>query len=120
MHADIIDDVVSAIIVETVDTMPGGLLSFYRDLPGRSPSEHSKCVAATLASLTDDQATELVRTIVDATVFSLLYLMDVSFKNMNISVAFHRGNDSASPADHPLLERYRFKVSPGGILDSRD
>ena len=109
------DDIVDVIILETVRSIPNETLSFYRNLPGRRPSDLSKRVAASLREMPDDAARELIADIVDSAVFSLLYLLDNDFKS-SIRVELKRGAQTCRPSDFPLLEAYRQRVDPGGVV----
>ena len=110
---DISLDAVDAVIQET-RIIPEELLRFYRDLPGRSPSEHSKNVSRILSSLSDEEAIILIRDVVDSTVFSMLHLLDLSFKDRHIQVTFTRQQDPEAVSFGSLLDTYRERVDPGG------
>src|SRR5688572_27445731 len=114
MNENICQQVTDAIIHETINTIPQALLSFYRDLPGRMPSERSKRISKTLEYIEDTAAEELIRDAVDMTIHGILYLMDNRFKDKGIQVLFIREGHDSIPKDCPLLELYREKVEAGG------
>lgn len=111
------------ISVEAVETMileasiiPEELVRFYRALPGRSPSEHSKAVSHIIAKLQDEEAIVLIRDVVDSTLFSMLHLFDLDFKDRHIQVSFARQKNPDSAPFGILLDIYRERVDPGGIV----
>jgi len=116
MNSNVEDNVVEAIIVETVATLPSGFLEFYKDLPGRKPSELSVRLAAAWMAVDEDDAIDMIRDVVDRTVFSMLYLIDARFKNLKIATSFDHADTSAEPFPTDLHNRYRQRVEPGGLI----
>ena len=116
MQEDVRKEIVSAIEAEIISTLPIAILGFYRNLPGRRPSDHSRRVSETLYKLDDQESIELIRDIIDRTVFSLINLMDESFKEKKIMVTFVKDGASSDLVESPLLETYRKIVDPGGII----
>ncbi len=114
--SDIATNMLEAIIAETVETLPGGLLSSYRNPPGRRPHDYVKRIQSTLAPIDDDAASELIRDVVDSAVFAMLTLMDSQFKNLGISVELRRGSTTCDLSDVSLHEGYRMRVQPGGHM----
>lgn len=112
---DIDIDAIEAVILRT-KTLPEQILHFYRDLPGMSPSDHSKEVADILEKLQDEEAIVLLRDIVDSTIFSLLHLFDLDFMDRHIHVSFTRQQNPDSAQFGMLLDAYRERVDPGGKI----
>jgi hypothetical protein len=112
--SELAEEVLEAIVHHTVDTLPDQLLGFYRDPPGRKPHDHVLRIRAALAGIDDAAAKELIRDVVDATVFSLLYLIDSDFRGRGVGTTISRGQDSCELNDSLLHEDYRMKVHPGG------
>lgn len=112
---DINVEAVETIILET-QIIPEQLVHFYRALPGMAPSAHSKAVGDILAKLKDEEAMVLIRDIVDSTVFSMLHLFDLSFKDRHIQISFTRQQNPESAPFGTLLDAYRERVDPGGIV----
>ena len=110
------EQAVESIILETIQTLPKNLVAFYRDLPGRRPSDHSIRMSHIIAGLDDDDALALLRDVTDATVFSLLGLFDAQFKDGHIRVRFDWDATPGEPDEDPLLEIYRMRVDPGGAI----
>ena len=116
MHEDICNAVVDSIVTETVSSLPNDVLSFYRNLPGRKLSETSKKISRLLSNMDDQTALELIVDIVDRSVFSILYLIDNDFKDQKIGTVFTKESLASGPDDCRLVERYRDKVEPNGIV----
>jgi hypothetical protein len=114
------DQAVSAIIEETLETIPKSILQFYRNIPGRRPSEHSKEVGRILSKLTDEEVMVLVRDIIDSALFSTLHLMDLNFKDRKIRASFEPVENSDTEPFGSLLEAYRERVDPGGLIVPSD
>lgn len=117
------DRLMSNIEIEAVETiilrtksMPEHLVQFHRALPGRAPSEHSKVISHILAKLSDEEAVLLIRDVVDSTVFSLLHLFDLGFKDRHIRVSFDRIHNPELAPFGTLLDTYRERVDPGGMI----
>lgn len=108
------EQVVSAIVSETVASLPEEIYRFYQNLPGRNPSIISKSIAGTLSQIDEIHAVELIRDIVDRTVFSILYLVDSGFKDRMISTEFK--SISGMQSDSHLVDTYRDQVDPGGVI----
>src|SRR5687767_3960255 len=99
MSVKLCEDLVSIITTETVKTIPHDLLSFYTNLPGRSPSQHSRKISDIVSSLDSSSAIELMRDVTDMTVFGILYLLDNRFKTSDIQVIFRRGDEICNPSE---------------------
>lgn len=112
--AELTNEMLRAIIVETVDTMPEELLAYYRNPPGRRPPEHVRRIQTAIADMDDAIVKLLIRDIVDRAVFGMLYLTGASFKDAHIATTISRGALSESLADSVLHEEYRLQVDPGG------
>ena len=114
----LVDIAVEAIVAETVVALPDDILQFYRNLPGRRPSEHSLRLQGVLSKLTDEEARILIRDIVDSSIFSVLSLIDQGFKDRNIATSFTVTSSDDSPVMGRALEIYRQRVNPGGQITS--
>jgi hypothetical protein len=101
-------------IASEFQSMPGDLLKFYRDPPGRKPSEHLLRLRNAIASIDDETMEALIRDVVDATVFQMVYLMGASFKS-DLDLAISRGDEQESLRGTVLHENYRAHINPGGI-----
>ena len=111
-------EAVDAIIRDIMETMPERTVRFYRNLPGMQPSDHSKTIEDILSKLSDREAVSMVSDIVDRTIFALLHLFDLGFKDRHIQVSFTRQQDPSSAPFGTLLDAYRERVDPGGkIID---
>jgi hypothetical protein len=110
------DQVVNAVVLETVSSLVDDIYSFYGQLPGRHPSGLSKNISETLHQIDSSRAKELIKDVVDRTTFSLLYLLENDFKNYNIEVYFTSGSETSAARDCRLVESYRMRVRPGGNL----
>ena len=109
-------DVVEALVMETVQTLPDSLLGSCRNLTGRRPSDLTQSVARIAEKLDDGDALIFIRDIVDATVFSVLGLVDAGFKDLNVETRFDRSTSTVDLPDDPLLDLYRERVDPGGVV----
>lgn len=107
--------VISAICAETVETLPDTLLNYYRNPPGRRPGARVLSIKDNVAPLSDADVTEIVRDVVDQTVFSLLHLLDLEFKDKGIVVGFGRRDEAITATSRSLVELYREKIDPGGV-----
>jgi hypothetical protein len=110
------DQAVSVIIEEILEAIPKSILQFYRNIPGRRPSEHSKEVGRILSKLTDEEVMVLARDIIDSALFSTLHLMDLNFKDREIKASFVSAKNLDTEPFGSLLEAYRERVDPGGII----
>lgn len=109
-------EVILAIVRDIIETLPSDIYDFYESPPGRKPSDHSKRVSEIISSLGKDDALELVRGVVDMSVFSMLYLMDVEFKEHSIETMFRKEAKGETAMAGNLTEQYRLAVDPGGII----
>jgi hypothetical protein len=112
--ANLPNEMLQAIIVETVDTMPEELLAFYRNPPGRSPHEHVRQIQTAIENIDDPTAKLLIRDVVDGVVFQLLYLIESEFKERRIETIIRQGSVSHELAGSALHESYRERIDPGG------
>lgn len=112
--ADLANEMLNAIIIETVDSLPADLLSSYRDPPGRKPSERLRQIHAAIADIDDANVEMLIRDVVDASVFQLTYLISAKFKEAGIVTTIRRGTLAEDLADSLLHEEYRMQIDPGG------
>lgn len=112
--ADLVNEMLEAIIIETVDTIPEELLAYYRNPPGRKPHEHVCQIQTAIADMDDATATMIIRDIVDRVVFSMLYLIEAEFKNIRIKTTISRGAQSDNLTNYGLHEDYRELINPGG------
>lgn len=108
------DAIINEICVNLIDAMPQRILDFYRNIPGRRPSEHSINVSRILSEIDDVKAIELIKDIVDRSVFSILNLIDNNFDGRCIKSEFVFG-DGDDEVQHEFVERYRIVMDPGGI-----
>ena len=112
--AELTNEMLRAIIVETIDTMPEELLAYYRNPPGRRPHEHVRQIQSAIAEVDDATVKVLIRDIVDRAVFQMLFLTGASFKDAHMATTISRGAFSECLADAVLHEKYRLQVDPGG------
>lgn len=115
MNEHLCDAVVEAIIIDIIRTLPQGILAGYKKPPGRAPSDLSKRLSLIVSKLDDEDAYELIRDVVDASVFTILYLLDNNFKDLAVETVFRRNEEECLPAQCSLLEKYRMRIDPGGI-----
>lgn len=117
MNDDLSNDIIDAIILEVILNLPNELLHFYENLPGRQPSKHHRKIAAIIKAIDSQDALSIIRDVADSCVFSILYLIDSDFKDKSIETSFHRGPKNAKRSGPELLEYYRDKVNPGGLIN---
>jgi hypothetical protein len=113
---ELTETVVESIIMETIDFLPQDINEFYRNLPGRQPSDHSLRVQKALNNLSEDEAIILIRDIVDSSVFAVLSLMDQGFKDKRIKTSFTKLPSGEQPLFGCAVEAYHQRVSPGGYI----
>jgi hypothetical protein len=106
-------DMIEAIILE-FQSLPRELLTSYRSPPGRKPSEHLLRLQAATACIEDETLEALIRDVVDAAVFQMVYLMGAGFKS-DLDLAVSREDMRESLRDVPLHEDYRAHINPGGL-----
>ena len=116
MHGTLLDDVISAVIADVLKPASESIYGFYEKPPGRRPSDQTKRISAAIALLEKQAAVEIIRDVVDRTIFSMLYLMDAEFKEYHIETIFRSHADGKAVTAQQLLDRYRSKVDPGGII----
>ena len=109
--------VIESIIAETIDFLPQDINEFYRNLPGRNPSDHSLRVQRVLNKLSEDEAIVLIRDIVDSSVFAILSIIDQGFKDKQIVTLVTKGPSGEQPLYGHAVEAYRQRVSPGGYME---
>jgi hypothetical protein len=115
---ELTNEMLEAIIVETVDTLPSELLASYRNPPGRKPHEDLLRIHSAIADMDDAAAEMLIRDVVDGVVFLMLYLMGAGFKDA-LTVAISRGAESECLEGAVLHEEYRMRIEPGGLRAER-
>lgn len=118
--ADLADNILELLIAETTKSLPAELLSFYRNPPGRSPHPYALRIKEALGGIGDEAAIEFIRAIVDATVFSTLYLTDSNFRGEGIEITAALEGDRVRLSGSGLHERYRAKINPGGLRQDHD
>lgn len=118
--ADLTDTILETLIAETTQSLPAELLSFYRNPPGRKPQQYSLRIREALEGMSDDAAIEIIRAIVDATVFSTLYLAASDFRGKGIEITAALDGDRVRLSGSGLHERYRAKIMPGGLRQDQD
>lgn len=106
-------EMLDALIVES-QSLPEELLRAYRNPPGRKPTESVLRITDALAKTDDATALLLLRDVVDAAVFQMVYLLGVGFKS-NLSVDISREGNRERLHGSALHEDYRARVEPGGI-----
>ncbi|MEE4199534.1 hypothetical protein [Erythrobacter sp.] len=106
------DEMLRAVIIET-ETLSAGLLNSYRHPPGRKPSETQMRLRDALATLDDEVVEMLIRDVLDAAVFQMIYLMGNGFKS-DLDVEISRGNEREQLMS-ALYEDYRAYIEPGGV-----
>ena len=109
----LMNEMMDAIVVET-QSLPSELLKHYRNPSNRKPSEGRLQIRDALADMDDDTALLLVRHVVDAAVFQMVYLLGVGFK-CDLSIDLNRAGNRERLDDSGLTEDYRLRVDPGGI-----
>jgi hypothetical protein len=109
----LMNEMMDAIVIET-QGIPSGLLKYYRNPPGRKPSEGVLKIRDTLADMDDDTALLLIRDVVDSAVFTMVYLLGSGFK-CDLSIDLNRAGNRERLDDSGLTEDYRLRVDPGGI-----
>lgn len=112
--AGLTDAILELFIVDTTESLPADLLSFYRNPPGRKPHPHSLRIKEALAGMSDEAAMETIRAVIDATVFNMLHLIDSEFRGEGIEIMASQGGDRVRLSGSGLHELYRTKVNPGG------
>jgi hypothetical protein len=115
MMPDLVEEVTSAVITETIFTLPNEIYSFYENVPGRAPSELTLRISETVKSLDKDAALELITDVVDRCNFSILYLLQDRFKNLDIETRFEKERTGVAQSADRVLEVYRSKIDPGGV-----
>lgn len=113
MNDTICAEAVDAIVANIVETLPNSLLEFYRNPPGRKPSQQTLKVSEIVKKLDDDEALALIRSVMDGSLFAVLSLFDMNFKDKNIEVHFRRSTGLETALLHEL---YRLHVDPGGQI----
>lgn len=106
-------EMIEAIILE-FQSMPGDILKSYRDPPGRKPNERLLCLRDSIAGIDDETLEALIRDVVDAAVFQMVYLMGAGFKS-GLDLAVNRGDERESLKGAVLHEDYRARINPGGL-----
>ncbi|PLK22887.1 hypothetical protein C0V72_12510 [Porphyrobacter sp. TH134] len=102
-----------AMVIES-QSLPAELLGAYRNPPGRKPNESVLRIRDALVNTDDATALLLLRDVVDAAVFQMVYLLGAGFKS-NLSVDISRDGNRERLDDSALHEEYRARVEPGGI-----
>lgn len=113
MTTTLTDEMLDALIIET-QSLPFELLGTYRNPPGRKPSESLLRTRDALAGMNDATALLLIRGVVDAAVFQMVYLLGTGFK-CNLSIDVSREGNRERLDDAVLHEDYRARVDPGGM-----
>lgn len=106
--------VVSSIIDDVLRTAPNGLLESYKSPSGRKPSPRLIEISKSISKLDREEVEEIIRDVVDYTLFATLYLIDANFKDARLSTKFLKGG--AGQTD--LVGHYRSLVDPGGKIAS--
>jgi hypothetical protein len=101
-------------ITSEFHAMPEELLASYRNPPGRRPSEHLLRLRDSIACIDDQTLEALIRDVVDAAVFQMVYMMGAGFKS-GLDLAIIRGDEHESLKDAVLHEHYRAHINPGGL-----
>ncbi len=107
------DEMLEAIVLE-FQSMPKGLLQAYRNPPGRKPSALLLRLRDVIAHLDDEAAEALIRDVIDAAAFQMIYLMGAGFK-VGLDLAISRGGEREHLSGSALHEDYRARMDPGGI-----
>ena len=107
-----------ALVIET-QSLPAELLTAYRNPPGRKPSEISLRLRDALAQIDDATALMLIRDVVDAAAFQMVYLLGAGFK-CDLCLDVSRDGNRERLDGSALHEDYRARVDPGGIPYSGD
>jgi hypothetical protein len=105
------DEMLQAITLE-IQSLPKGLLEAYRNPPGRKPSGTLLMLKGAIAHIDDETAEALIRDVVDAAVFQMIYLLGAGFKS-DLKVEISRG-DEREHLSCTLHEDYRGYIDPGG------
>lgn len=106
-------EMLDALVIES-QSLPAELLRAYRNPPGRKPTESVMRIRDALGDTDDATALLLLRDVVDAAVFQLVYLLGAGFKS-NLSVDISRDGNRERLNGSALHEEYRARVEPGGI-----
>ena len=106
-------EMLDALVIES-QSLPVDLLRAYRNPPGRKPNESVLRIRDALVNTDDATALLLLRDVVDAAVFQVVYLLGAGFKS-NLSVDISRDGNRERLDDSALHEEYRARVEPGGI-----
>lgn len=109
----LMDEMLDALVIES-QLLPAGLLEAYRNPPGRKPSESVLRIRGAFAEMDDATAMLLLRDVVDAAVFQMVYLLGAGFKS-NLCVDVSRNGNRERLLGSALHEEYRARVEPGGV-----
>lgn len=101
-------------LVDESQLLPAELLGAYRNPPGRKPTESVLRIRDALADMDDATALLLLRDVVDAAVFQMVYLLGAGFKS-NLCVDISREGNRERLHGSALHEEYRARVEQAGI-----
>jgi hypothetical protein len=116
MEANVTRVAVNAIIEDIVRTLPIDILESYISPPGRRPAPSLLAISSTVREIGDDKTLALIKDVMDATIFSLLALIDAGFKGNEVRVALVPWTGEADSFALRLVEEYRLRVDPGGVV----
>lgn len=105
-------EMLDALVIES-QSLPAELLRAYRNPSGRRPRESVLRIRDALSDTDDATALLLLRDVVDAAVFQMVYLLGAGFKS-NLCVDLSREGDRERVLGSALHEEYRARVEPGG------
>jgi hypothetical protein len=105
---------VETIVIDILQSLPRSLLEFYENPPGRRPSDNTLLLQGITREIGADRTLRLVTDVVDATIHSMLSLMDQGFKDEHLRTEF-LAVANAEPWFGDLRDRYRNLVDPGGL-----
>jgi len=109
------DEALDVLVTELLRSV-GDSVDHIRHPSGRRLSALSQQLSATISKLNDEEASSLVRSITDAALFRVCYLLENDFKDSRIQVVFQRDGESCGVDG--LHEKYRMLVEPGGQIES--
>jgi len=112
------DMVVDLVVSDGFLSRPEELVASLRSPSGRAPSEVSRRTAEAMSKLNDEEALRIVRSVLDAGVFSVFSLFDSDFKNSGLHAEFSCGDQMVDTrtGNQDFWDAYRSRVEPGGML----
>jgi hypothetical protein len=107
---------ITALIERTLTRLPGELTEMLRSPSGRNRGDYINQVSNLVADLSDENLLVLLKSIIDTTVYNVLYVLDDGLAQRGLRIELSELREPRDFSEPPLIERYRNLVEPGGTV----